>query len=56
MCFRALLETMMRNLLPPRDRELNPLVNHPSETLYGLNYAAQANLENSDGAVSEREL
>jgi hypothetical protein len=28
-------------LLPPRDRELNPLDNHISESLYGLNYAAQ---------------
>jgi hypothetical protein len=28
-------------LLPPRDRELNPLDNHTSESLYGLYYAAQ---------------
>jgi len=26
----------------PGDRELIPLVNYPSESLYGLNYAVQA--------------
>jgi hypothetical protein len=31
-----------KELLPTRDRELNPLVSHPSESLYGLNYAVQA--------------
>ena len=42
MCLRAFFgNNDDEELLPIRDGELNPLVSHPIESLYGLNYAVQ---------------